>query len=279
MDTPLKSGRRRLGRARRSGEHALRRASASRRRLPDFLIIGAQKAGTTSLHAYLGEHPRVLSPATKEIHYFDSEFRRGSSWYRAHFPRSTEAGSLSGEATPYYLFHPLVPQRAADLLPGCGLIVILRNPIDRAFSHHNHERALGFEQLDFERAIAAESERLKGEEERLVREPHYRSFAHQHHSYLARGRYAVQLERWLALFDRDRLLVLSAEQLFAEPVTVAREAQDFLGLEGRVPGDLSARNARAYAPIAAEVRAGLRREFEPHNQRLYELLGRDFGWD
>lgn len=279
MSTPVEIGRKQIGRARRSGEHALRRASVARRPLPGFLIIGAQKAGTTSLHAYLCEHPSVLPPATKEVHFFDHEFHRGPAWYRAHFKRATVPGVLSGEATPYYLFHPLAPARAGEVLPDCRLIVVLRNPIDRAFSHHNHERALGFESLDFEEAIAAEPGRLAGEVERMLDDDHYRSFAHQHHSYVSRGYYAEQLERWLERFGSERVLVLSAEELFAEPARVVGEAQEFLGLAPASPVDLSAKNARAYAPIDAEARAVLHGVFESHNRRLYELLGRDFGWD
>jgi Sulfotransferase domain len=275
----MEISRSRLGRMRRSGEHALRRASVASRPLPDFLIVGAQKAATTSLLAYLCQHPDVAPPVTKEVHFFDLEFHRGDVWYRAHFARSRESERITGEATPYYLFHPLAPRRAAGVVLECRLIALLRNPIDRAFSHHNHERALGFEQLGFERAIAAEPERLAGEEERLLGDPRYRSFAHQHHSYLARGRYAEQLGRWFECFERDRVLVLSAEQLFAEPQEVLRAAQEFLGLAPLAPPDLSPRNARTYAPLATETRAALREEFEPHNRRLYELLGRDFGWD
>ena len=278
MVTPLEIGRRQIGRVRRSGEHILRQASAADRPLPDFLIIGAQKAGTTSLHAYLCEHSRIPAAAKKEVHFFDQEFHRGTDWYRAHFQRYEE-GTFSGESTPYYLFHPLAPERVAEVLPDCKLIVLLRDPVDRAFSHHNHECALGFEALDFEGAIEAEPQRLVGEEERLTREPGYRSFAHQHHSYLSRGRYAEQLERWFESFDRERLLVLSAEDLFTEPEEIVGEAQEFLGVAAELPADLSARNARSYAPIGEETRTALRSAFEPHNRRLYELVGRDFGWD
>src|SRR5262249_23760132 len=121
MVIPIDIGRRHLGRARRSGEHALRRASAARRRLPDFLIIGAQKAGTTSLHAYLSQHSSVSPPVTKEVHFFDHEFHRGNTWYRAHFRRADGPLTITGESTPYYLFHPLVPARAAAVLPDCKL--------------------------------------------------------------------------------------------------------------------------------------------------------------
>lgn len=278
MASPTEIGRRQLGRARRSGEHALRRASAGSRPLPGFLIVGAQKAGTTSLLDLLCQHPAVAAPVRKEVHFFDHEFARGPDWYRAHFPRA-RAATVSGEATPYYLFHPLAPGRAAEVVPEARLIVLLRDPIDRAFSQHNHERVLGFEQLDFDAALAAEAARLAGEEERLVAEPGYRSFGHQHHSYLARGRYAGQLERWLECFPRERILVLSAEELFADPVATVAEAQDFLGLERLAPADTAAKNARSYAPIEPATRERLRAEFAADNARLYELVGREFGWD
>jgi Sulfotransferase domain len=278
MVTPVKIGRRRLGRVRRSGEHALRQASAGRRPLPDFLIIGAQKAGTTSLHDYLCQHSSVTSPVTKEVHYFDNEFSRGSGWYRAHFPRERGYKTVTGESTPYYLFHPLAPRRVAATLPGVRLIVVLRDPIDRAHSHHNHERALGFEELEFEAALAAEGERLAGQEQLLSAGGLRRSWAHQHQSYLRRGLYAEQLGRWLVQFDRERLLVLSAEDLFADPLSVVLEAQEFLGLPAEEPVDISARNARSYAPIADDLRRRLGEVFEPRNRELERLLGRDFGW-
>lgn len=272
-------GRSALGRVRRGTVHTLRRVGASRRQLPAFLIIGAQKGGTTSLHEYLIEHPLVSPPTTKEVHYFDHAHRRGTGWYRAHFRPPTRPSEISGESTPYYLFHPRVPELVGRDLPDCKLIVILRNPIDRAFSHHNHERALGYEDLSFEEAIAREPARLAGEEERLLADPRYRSFAHQHHSYISRSRYAEQLERWLRHADRERFLILSSEDLFGDPASAVAEAQRFLGLDLDIPDDLSARNARSYAPIEDRLRQQLREEFEPHNRRLYELLDRDFGWD
>jgi hypothetical protein len=274
----LRAGRRALGRAARGSATALRRTTAWRRPLPAFLIVGAAKAGTTSLHEHLSEHPAVSAPTTKEIHYFDFSYRRGPGWYRAHFRPPKRDGEISGESTPYYLFHPLVPERVARDLPEGRFIAVLRNPIDRAYSQHNHERASGHEDLPFEQAIAAEGERLRGEEERLVADAGYRSFSHQHHSYLARSRYAEQLERWFGYVDRDRFLILSAEDLFEDPQAVVADAQRFLGLEPVPPRDLRARNSRSYAPIAADVRERLRAEFEPHNRRLYELVGRDFGW-
>lgn len=272
-------GRESAVRAVRGTATALRRVNASRRPLPAFLIVGAQKAGTTSLHEYLCEHPLVSSSTVKEVHYFDLAYQRGQAWYRAHFHVPSRPGEITGESSPYYLFHPLVPSRVAEDLPACRLIVLLRNPIERAYSHHNHERALGFEDLDFEQAIAREAERLDGEEERLLSDPGYRSFSHQHHSYLARGRYAEQLKRWFDHVDRARILILSAEELFEQPRATVAAAQRFLGLEPLPPADLTARNARSYTALGEDTRRRLRSELQPHNRRLYELVGRDFGWD
>jgi hypothetical protein len=271
-------GRRTLGRVRRNVGPAWRRLSVSRRPLPDFLIVGAQKCGTTSLLAYLTEHPRVSPPIAREVHYFDLSYGRGPGWYRTHFRPPDQPDRIAGESSPYYLFHPLVPERVCRDLPEIKLIVLLRDPVARAFSHYNHERTHGWEELSFEQALAREAERLAGEEERIVGEPGYNSFAHQHHGYVSRGRYAEQLERWFRHADRERFLILSAEDLFEDPRATTVEAQRFLGLEPDPPSNLRPRNARSYRPLDDGVRARLRAAFEPHNQRLYELVGRDFGW-
>jgi hypothetical protein len=271
-------GRRALGRARRESAFALRRATSFRRTLPDFVIIGAQRAGTTSLHAYLSEHTLISPSRPKEVHYFDNGYGHGLGWYRAHFAGSRQPGGIAGEATPYYLFHPLTPQRMARDLPSCKLIVLLRNPVDRAVSQYHHARAWGYEELSLEQGIRQETARLQGEEERLRRDDNYRSFAHQHLSYVARGRYALQLERWFEHFDRDQFLILKAEDLFTEPEAVVAESQRFLGLTPQPPADLHGRNIRSYDSVSDALQSELQATFEPENQRLRNLLGRDFAW-
>lgn len=264
----------------------LRRAAASRARAltggarmrPGFLIIGAQKAGTTSLYDYLTAHPEVGPPWRKEVHYFSNFPQRSERWYLGHFPRVSVGYRITGEATPYYLFHPFVPERVARLLPDVKLVALLRDPVARAVSHHNYLHRRGIEPLGLEAALASEQARLAGEEARLAK-PGYQSWSHQHHSYVTRGRYAEQLERWLAHFDRDQLLVLCAEDLFARPLDVYREVLAFLELPDFDPGPMPARNAFPYGSDYAEVRASLRAYYRPHNERLYALLGRDFGWD
>src|SRR5581483_353597 len=164
------------------------------RPLPEFLIIGAQRTGTTSLYKYLYEHPQFVSATlkTKGVHFFDMRYDKGMAWYRAHFPTSAYRAFfrarhgcdlVTGEASPYYLFHPHVPYRLAQHMPDVKLIAMLRDPIERTYSMWQHELSRGFEHLDrFEDALDAEEKRLAGEIEKMNADPDYTSFSHQHHS-------------------------------------------------------------------------------------------------
>jgi hypothetical protein len=252
------------------------RATAGVRPLPNFLILGAQKAGTTALYAYLRWHPQVTGPSFKEVSFFDRHYARGERWYRAHFPVRRRAAI--GEASPSYLLHPLAPERVVRLLPGARLIALLRNPVDRAFSHYQHEVALGREQLSFEDAIAAEDARLRGEVERMLSDPAYFSHAWWNYTYLARGRYAEQLERWYAAFPRERLLVLFTEELAEDPGTTYGRVLELLGLAPRELPSYPHIFEREYEQMRPETRAQLERSFAEPNRRLAALLGRDLPW-
>jgi hypothetical protein len=264
--------------------------------LPSFLIIGAQRAGTTSLYHYLSAHPEVDRSTSgidaawnKELHFFDDRFDRGPTWYRAAFPLASTRKLaelrghrlISGEATPYYLLHPLVPERVAQTLPDVRLIALLREPVERAYSHYQLMRREGWEPLSFAEAVAAEEKRLAGVVERLLADPSYRSRRHRIFSYVTRGLYADQLERWFAHFPREQLLVLRTEDLLGQPAETYAQVLEFLGLR---PHSLDAfvRHNRAEtptsAPIEPELRARLHERFAEPNARLAALLGRDFGW-
>ena len=171
---------------------------------PDFVIIGTQRGGTTSLHAYLSAHPQVITPVTKELHFLTDRYERGLDWYLGQFPRELPPDVITGEATPYALFHPLAPRRLLETAPAAKSIVLLRNPVERAYSHFLLERSRGEETLDFAAALDAELERLDGEEARLARDPAYVSHPHKHASYMARGEYVRQLERWFGVFPREQ---------------------------------------------------------------------------
>jgi hypothetical protein len=268
-------------RAARRVNRLYRLATSRARSLPDFVVIGAQRAGSTSLFDYLGRHPRVVPPSHKEIHFFDQNFFRGERWYRSHFPPALRVRAVSGrtgEASPYYLFHPEAPARAHATVPDARLVVLLRNPVDRAYSHYQLAVRGGHEQLPFDEAVKRESERLAGEAEKLA-DPTHKSAAHRHLSYVARGLYAEQLERWLAFFPREQLLVLRSEDLFANPEAVFAETVAFLGLPPVELEDYPHRNPGGYENLPAETREWLEDYFREPNRRLYELLGRDFGWD
>jgi hypothetical protein len=251
-------------------------ATAGARPLPDFLILGAQKAGTTALYAYLRWHPDITGPAFKEVSYFDRHYAQGERWYRAHLPLRPQR--IVGEASPSYLFHPLAPERVAELLPGARLIALLRNPVERAFSHYQHEVALGREPLSFEEAIEREDERMRGELERLRSEPSYFSYPWWNYTYLARGRYAEQLERWYAFFPREQLLVLLTDELSADTAGTYRRALDFVGAAPRELDSYPRIFDRDYGEMSASTRTRLEAEFDEPNRRLAELLGRDLPW-
>lgn len=260
-----------------------RRATASRRRLPDFLVAGAQKTGTTSLWEYLSEHPRVRSPMRKEMSFFDNNFSRGIRWYQMHFPISRpdlNGMTACGESTAYYMFHPCAPRRIAESLPGVRIVLLLRNPADRAFSHYQLNVRRGNETLSFEDALQAEPERLAGEHERLLADPNYYSFEHERHSYLARGRYVEQLVAWRALFPPERLLILESGDFFRNTGEVFDRVVDFLGLPRWRPAEFGNRFPGEYKEKMNDAtRAWLLDYFRPHNAKLYDLLGRSFSWD
>jgi hypothetical protein len=258
-----------------------RTLTAPLRGLPSALIIGAQRSGTTSLFNYLVRHPDVLPPLGKEIHYFDLHYARGIKWYRGRFPYGyrLRRGALTLDASPYYLMHPQAPGRAARLLPEAKLVALLRNPVDRAFSHYQHEVRGGRETLSFGEAIEQEPERLAREEERLRADPGYYSFNHHRYSYTRRGQYVEQLRRWVEHFPRSRLLVLQSERLFRDPAAAIGAVQEFLGLRPH-RGD-------SYEPffqgeydreIPLELKRRLVTYFEPYNRELFQWLGEEFDW-
>jgi hypothetical protein len=256
---------------------AWRKATAWLRRLPDFLVLGAQRAGSTSLYHTLIRHPHVRGALVKEIHYFDRYYHRGAGWYRAHFPLRPAFGDglLTGEASPSYLFHPHTPERVKRLIPHVRLIAILRHPGDRAYSQYHMNRQKGQEPLSFLEAIEREEERTRADRERQQEEPGYFGLNHRRYSYLARGRYAEQLARWLEHFPRAQLLVAPAWKFRRQPADVLREVFGFLGLPADALPDVANCNVAQYPVMEARARAWLNDYFRPHNQRLQQLLGVD----
>ena len=275
-----------------------RRNAGRGRMLPDFLIIGAAKAGTTSLFRWLSDHPMVAPPSPpwlrdvpmKEVHFFDYNHYRREDWYRAHFPRQRAALAferehgrrfITGEASASYLSHRWAPSRVKRMLPDPKLIVVLRDPVARAYSQFHMSRREEEEPFEtFEEAVAAEEGRLRSELARVETDRRYNSWPLGTWSYLQRSRYAEHLERWLELFPREQFLFVKAEELFQDPYGTLDVVNDFLDVPHHRPADLPRlKDGGSYQPLSAETRARLVEYFRPHNERLYELTGIDFGWD
>ncbi len=264
------------------------RLTAPARMTPSFLIVGAQRCGTTSMYKTLSQHPMVL-PAVlhKGAHYFDTGYAHGPAWYRGHFPLQASARRaapargrlpITGESSPYYMFHPLAGQRIAGDLPGVKLLVLLRDPVERAYSAYTHETARGFETEPFERAMELEPIRLAGEEAKLIADPAYQSHSHQHHAYVTRGRYADQLRRLEALFGRDRIHVVDSQRFFTDPEPVFAEVADFLGIGPASGIGFEKHNARPRAPMPDSVRAKLEHQLADSDAELETWLGAPPSW-
>lgn len=245
--------------------------SADRRQPPDFIIIGTQRGGTTSLYRYLTEHPRIGAAFRKEVHYFDRYFEKGLDWYLAHFPERGEF-PIVGEASPFYLFHPEAAARIRAAALDAKFIALLRNPIDRAYSQYHMNVRKQSEAEPFATAVALESERLAESDDPA-------GIAWRRHSYLRRGLYAEQLQRWFDHFPRDRFCILKSEDFYDDPARQLHEVQAFLGLEPQTPAVFKAFHEAEYPAMEAETRHALRAYFAPHNRELYDLLGVDLGWD
>jgi hypothetical protein len=259
------------------------------RRLPDYLIVGTQRGGTTSLQNALTAHPNITSARLqKGVHFFDTAYHRGTDWYRLQFPtgvharkveRRTGAPLCVGEASPYYMFHPLAPERIQHDLPSIKLIVVLRDPVERAISHYKHEVRRGNEELSIDAALDAEPARLDGEEQRIIDlQPGYNSFAHQTFSYTARGRYVEQVGNLITRFGRDRLLVMASEHVFAHPETALRRVYEFLDVPISMPDEFPRMNPTAHSTVPDSVRARLCATFAEDNEKLFALTGERYPW-
>jgi hypothetical protein len=256
---------------------------APRHALPHFLILGAQRSGTTTLYKWIMQHPQIRPGTMKEIHFFDQNYQNGVSWYRLHFPLRSKLGSdrITGESTPYYLFHPRAPERIRHVLPDVKMIALLRNPVERAVSHYFREVHLGHEDRPIEEALRLEESRLQPELEKMQKDEFYFSEIHHQKSYKTRGLYAEQLKRYFDLFERRQLLVLSSEEYFADPAKALHVLFSFLEINaGFLPPKLVPQETTGRDPTVPDaVYKQLQDYFEPRNEILFQLLGRNLGWN
>ena len=247
---------------------------------PGFLVVGTKRGGSTSIYHWIAQHPQVAPCRTRKgTHYFDVNHGRGEAWFRSAFEAERAPWRTTGEGSPYYMFHPHSIGWIRESLPDVKLIVCLRDPVARAWSHHQYEMQHGREKLEFLDALAAEPQRLAGEVDKVLADPGYVSDEHRYHTYLARGEYAEQIERIHAHFPLDQLLVLQSEALFADPHGQLARVWEFLGLDpARLEGLAPMKQGRGQAIPQAAVSL-LEEHYRPWNERLYALPGIDFRWD
>lgn len=260
-----------------------RRLTSTQRTLPNCLIVGAQKSGTSSLYQYMLQHPQVHESLGKEVHYFDGglnpdidTFNKGENWYRAHFPlsRDMNVGDICIDATPMYLFNPLVAERIKNLIPDCKIIILLRDPVERAVSHYFHTQRHGFEDLSIEDALDREDSRL----EEGIQQQDYKDLAFRLYSYKARGLYLKQIQNYQQYFSEDQMLILSSDSFYKNSQEALNTVFDFLDINVQHQvSNLKLHNVGGNKQeINPNVYQNLNAYFEKPNQALFEHLEKKY---
>ena len=255
---------------------------------PDFYIIGFAKCGTTSLFEYLISHPNIHPPKGKEIDFFDRLYSRGINWYKVGFPFTIQKfiekvffrkKFLTGEATPRYIEHPHAINRIKQITPNAKFIILLRNPIDRAFSQHNMNVKNDYEINNFNDALKEEPRRISNRIEKMTNDITYYSWNYDLYAYLEHGLYVDKIKRWMEVFPKEQFLIIQSEEFFKNPSKTYNDVLKFLGLPSH--------DLKTYEPIRKQKKSILKKQtqqklqnyFKPHNEKLYNFLGKKFDWD
>ena len=240
---------------------------------PNFIIIGAAKCGTSSLFAYLQQHPQVLLPYKKEINFFNKHFERGINWYLAHFPAITDYGNfITGEATTQYIFTPEVEHRIYDTFAEVKIIIMLRNPVARTISDYYHHVNRGRETRSLKTIIKTSKDCLN-QLNKLGSEYTIDEF-----NYILKSVYFYQIYRWMKIFKSSNILILNSDNFFENTAFVMNDVWQFLQLDCYSSPDYIKYNLGAYVPVADEVKQELEELFKPYNQKLEEYLDIKFNW-
>jgi len=249
---------------------------------PSFIVVGAQKAGTTSLYKYVVQHPDIKSTLLKEVHYFDLNYDKPLSWYQAFFPLKKKNDSITGEASPYYIFHPYAIKRIAENNPSIKIIVLLREPASRAISHYYHEVRKGKEKLSMKEAFEKENVRLKGELEKFKSNPHYIGFNYQRFSYKSRGFYVNQIEEIKKHFKEDNIMIINSKDFFKQTNQTTKEVFNFIGVDSnfdiKTEKKFNVGNS-VKDPDEERIYTELKAYYKEPNIKLYKSIGKQFDWD
>lgn len=243
---------------------------------PNFIILGAMKAGTTSLYEYICQHPQALHCAQKEVHFFVHHWDLGLDWYLSHFPPvPQDKYYITGEASPGY-FCNTVQSKVKETFPNLKPIVILRNPVDRAISHYYHNVKYGLEMRPFEEAIARELEVMNNlADPALIGETANWS---KEQGYLFTGLYVYFLQKWMSVFPKERFLIIKSEDLYLHPQPIMEQTFEFLELPYYQNIDYINYLQGSYSKIDEVWYQTIANFFATYNQKLEELLDMPFQW-
>ena len=263
-----------------------RNLTSSSRVLPDFIIIGAGRAGTTALYTYLIQHPSIITASTDndepvaDLHFFEYMISDKISWYKSHFPRKSKNSFVTGEFTSTYMYHKNVPERIFNLIPKIKLIVILRNPIDKAYSTYNQQSHFNEVTSSFEETIKAEFARIdliKNHIEYTNNNPNFDNYVE--YNIIRHGIYFNYLEKWLKIFPKKQIFVVDSNELENFPQQTLNKVFEFLNLSPREIPNLAKVNVGKYSPMTESTRESLIEFYKPHNAKLNNLLGTNFDWN
>ena len=261
--------------------------TASSRVLPDFIMVGTVRSGSTSLYYNICEHPSVIPAAYDEIGFFDSNFHLGINWYKSMFPTKKEMQkirektnyAITGEDTPFYFWKKEAAERIFKIIPNSKIIAIFRNPVDRAYSNYNVGVRAGTspefvgetEKLSFEDAI--------DEEMNFMENHSFRESIEQRGSYLSKGLYAEQFKIWSDIFSKDQIHVLSTEEMQKNPRETLLELFRFLGLPDYDIKNPQKQKFFKYKEMSSNTRKKLLDFYKPHNEKFFQMIEKRFDWD
>lgn len=267
----------------------LRLLTSNLRILPSFIIAGFPRCGTTSLYNYLVSHPSIVPALKKEIRFFNQYYSYGLNWYKLFFPTffsKYKIGSnyrddfITGDGSSTYVHHPLSSVRIKKVIPNVKIIILLRNPVERAFSQYYHVLKQNIESITFEKAIEIELERIKGEWDKMSKDSIYYSKNYHYFSYLSAGIYIDKLKSWYEVFPKDQILILSSEEMYKNTQKIFDKTIQFLNLKKWNLPKYERFNFYDDKPlINQQIRKKLYAFFKPHNESLYKFLGKNFKWE
>lgn len=258
-------------------EKGFRTLTVPFRTLPDFILIGTMRSGTTSFYEYMLRHPQIKPALIKEINFFTKFYNRGTYWYRYLFPIKREF--LAGEASINYIWYPHAPRRIKALIPKVKLMVLVRNPVDRAYSHYQKMVRNSREKLSFEEALDMEEKRLKGEMSKMEKDESYYSLKYHWYSYIAKGKYIDQIELWKKYFPAEQIMVINSDDLKKDVHTTMNSVFEFLGISKFEDPSFKNYHIQNYAEMDSKTREELTELFRPYNKRLEKHLGKKLNWD